>query len=75
MNKKAEGPIGFIFTSIVFVILWAVFFGPWLVDVGRNAIEVDGLTGIAAFFYANLNLAVFIGFILGIMAYMYFTGE
>lgn len=74
MNKKAQGgPIAFILGVIVFIILWAVFIGEWLADVGQDAIINGGLTGIEAFFYGNLNLFVFIGLVLGIIGYMYWA--
>ncbi len=75
MNKKAyAGPIAFIFTILVFVFLWLIWIGGWLVDVGKQGIIDGNLTGLEAFFYANLNLWVFIALLLGIMGYMYFAG-
>ena len=73
-NKAQQGPIGFFFIVIVFVILWFTWIGGWLAQVGDTAINQDGLTGIEAFFYANLNLWVFIGLILGILGFLYFGG-
>jgi len=74
MNKKGSGIIGFIFTVIVFCFLWAVWLGNWLVDVGKQAIIDGQLTGFEAFFYANLNMVVFICLVLGIMGFLYFAG-
>jgi hypothetical protein len=74
-NKAQAGPIGFIFFVIVFVILWFVWIGHWLSDVGSQAIIDGSLTGIEAFFYANLNLWVMIGLILGVIGYMYFSAQ
>lgn len=75
MNKKAyAGPIAFIFTVLVFIFMWFIWLGGWLVDVGEQAIIDGQLTGIEAFIYANLNLWVFIGLILGTLGYMYFAG-
>ena len=74
MNKKAQGgPIAFIFFVLVFIVLWFVWIGSWLADVGTQAIIDGGLTGFEAFFYANLNLWVYIGLILGTIGYMWFS--
>ena len=74
MNKKAQqGPIGFIFLVLIFIILWFVWIGGWLSDVGTTALEVDGLTGFEAFFYANLNLWVFLGLVLGTIGFMWWS--
>jgi len=74
MNTKAQsGPIGFVVLVIVFVILWFMWIGGWLVEVGQTAIAENSLIGFNAFVYANLNLVVFLGLMLGIMGYMYFA--
>ena len=73
MGKKAQqGPIAFIFMVVVFLRLWFIWIGGWLGDVGEQAIIDGSLSGVEAFFYANLNLWVSIGLILGIIGYMYF---
>lgn len=75
MNKKAQGgPIAFILLIMVFNILWFVWLGGFISDAGAQAISVGGLTGVEAFFYANLNMVIFIAEILGIMGYLYFIG-
>lgn len=74
MNKKAEGPIGFIFFVILFLINWALWFGEFLTGIGQRAITENNLTGIEAFMWANLNMWVFLVMILGIMAYLYLGG-
>jgi hypothetical protein len=75
MSKKGEtGIIAVIFLVIVFVILWALWLGSWIAQVGQDTITKLSLTGVEAFFFANLNLMVFIGLVLGIMAYMWFGG-
>ena len=74
-HKKAQsGPIGFIFMVIVFIILWFVWIGKWLTEVGQKGIIDGSLAGIEAFFYANLNMWVLLGLILGTIGYMYFFG-
>ncbi len=75
VNKKAQqGPIGYIFLIIVFVAIWFIWIGKWIKDVGQQAIIDGGLTGVEAFFYANLNVVVFIGLLMGILGFMYFMG-
>lgn len=76
MVKKAQqGVIGFIFVIIVIVILWFVWIGSWVRDIGQQAITDGSLTGVEAFFYANLNIAIFIGLILGILGFMYWVNS
>lgn len=75
MNKKAQvGIIGFIFMVLVFIILWFIWIGGWLVSVGQQAIVDGSLTGFEAFFYANLNLFVLVALMLCIIGYTYFAG-
>lgn len=75
MNKKAyAGPIAFIFTLLVVIFMWFIWFGRWMADVGQQGIIDGSLTGLEAFFYANLNLWFFIALILGTIGYMYFAG-
>lgn len=75
MNKKAQaGPIAYIFLILVVIILWFVWIGEWLTQVGENAISSGGLSGIEAFFFANLNVWFFVALILGTIGYMYFVG-
>jgi len=69
MNKKAASPIKLMFTSILFIIFWAVFLGQWLIIIGYNYITVNSSTGVEAFFFANLNFVVLIAFILSIGLY------
>ena len=73
MNKKAQaGPIGFVFLLLVFILMWFMWIGSWIADVGQQAIIDGSLTGLEAFFYANLNVWVWLGLILGTMGYMYY---
>lgn len=75
MNKKGQvGIIGVIFLLIMFIVLWALWLGGWIAEVGQTAISQNGLTGVEAFFFANLNLIIFIGLILGILAFLWFGG-
>ena len=72
INKKASGPIGFIFLYMVFVILWFVWLGGYLAVVGQSVVNNNGMTGVEAFFFSNLNLVILIGTTLEMMGYLYF---
>ena len=75
MNKKGMvGPVGAIFLFIFFLIIWFVWLGSWVNTVGQMAITEGGATGVEAFFYANLNVFIFIAMILGVMGFIYFGG-
>lgn len=74
MNKKGEGPIGFIFLILVFIIIWFVWLGGWVKEWGLSIVQTNGYTGFEAFFYTNLNMTIFIALILGILGYFYFGG-
>ncbi len=75
--KKAQygGPIAYILMVLVFIVLWAVWLGPWLVTVGQQAIIDGPLVGFEAFFYANLNLWVMLGLILGTLGWFYWSAQ
>ena len=66
MNKRAASPIKMIFTSLLFIIFWAMFLGNWLITIGYNYITTNSSTGVEALFMANLNFIVLIAFILSI---------
>ena len=76
MSKKAQaGPVGFLFLVIVFIVIWALWLGKWLNDTGEIIIASSGATGFEAFFWANLNMWVMIGLILGMIGFFYFGGR
>ena len=75
MNKKAQlGVLAVIFGIIIFVILWALFFGSWVNTWAQQAIAVNSLTGVEAFLLANMNLWIGIGVIIGSVSALYFGG-
>ena len=74
-NKRGVGPIGAIMLFIVFVIMWFVWLGKWVAGVGARAVTENGLTGIEAFAFDNLNLCIMVFMVLGMMAWMYFGGQ
>jgi len=75
-NKRAEvGPIGAIMLFMVFLIIWFVWLGGWVGSVGATAVSENGLTGVEAFFFENLNFIITLIMILGMLAWSYFGGD
>lgn len=73
MNKKAQsGMIAVIFLLIIFIINWAIWLGKVIADYGTTIVQEQGITGIEAFAFENLNLIIFFALMLGAMAYFYF---
>lgn len=71
MNGKAEvGVIGFIFLFIVFAIIWFMWLGGWVAEVGAQVVATNHLTGVEAFFLTNLNMVIMFAAVLGVMGYM-----
>jgi hypothetical protein len=75
MNKKGVGAIGAIMLFVVFIVMWFVWLGGFVADIGSSVVESNNLTGIEGFFFANLNLTVFICLILGMVGWFYFGGS
>lgn len=76
MKRKGQaGAIGVIFLLIVFIVNWLIWLAPIISDVGQDVIKNNNLTGIEAFFFANLNLVIFFALLLGVMAYLYLGGR
>lgn len=76
MNNKAQvGIVGVILLFLVFFIIWLAVLAPWITEMGQLSIQNGQLSGVEAFFVANLNLFIFIAAILGLMGWMYFGGS
>jgi len=76
-NHKGQAiPIlGIIFGLMIFIVLWAMFFGEQISYWSNNMIDLNNLTGAEAFFMSYMNLWVLIGVILGSLSAMYFGSE
>ena len=76
MNKKAEGlgPLGAILLFLIFIVVWFVWLGSWLAQVGQLVIELAALSGFYAFFFSNLNFMILVVLMLAMLGYMYFGG-
>ena len=72
MNKKGNTYVLF-FWILTFIPFWVWVFGPIFSEWGKRAIIENGMVGIEAFLYGNLNLAVFF-FLLLVMFGVGFTG-
>jgi hypothetical protein len=76
MNNSGQiGLINLVFGLIAFFILWVLFLGEWLNEWALKAITDNSLTGIEAFLLNYINLWVFIGLFIGVMAYVYIGGS
>lgn len=76
MNNKAQvGPIGAVMLFFVFLIMWFIWLGEWISEVGQIAMQEFGSTGVEGFFFSNLNFVIFICMVLGILGWMYFGGS
>jgi len=71
-SNKGEGIVWVVFSLVLFLVMWFVFLADWIKEVGRQAINNGGFTGIEAFAYGQLNFIIFIIVILFIMGYAYF---
>lgn len=60
---------------IVFIVMWFVWLGGFMSDIGTSVVSENGFTGFEAFFFNNLNITVFICLILGMLGWFYFGGS
>ena len=65
MNNKAQTGIAtYLGIVFVFVIIWAFGLGAFISYWGAQAVSVNSLSGIEAFFFSNLNLVIFFALII-----------
>jgi len=74
-TKKGVGIIGAIMLFMVFIVMWFVWLGGWVAYVGHQAVVDNGLTGVEAFAFDNLNLSIMLVLILAMMGWAYFGGQ
>lgn len=74
VNKKSQ-IVAFLVIVVMFIIIWALVLGKFLSYAGQVAVESNSLTGVEAFVLLNLNLFVFIGLVIGLLAYGFFGGN
>jgi len=76
MNKKGQLAIlGVIFSLLIFVILWAMFFGSWVNFWAQQLVTVNELTGVEAFLVLNMNLWIGVGVLIGTITTVYLGGN
>jgi len=75
MNKKGIGPIGAVFLFLVFLVIWFIWLGGWVNQIGTAVVTKHSFTGIEGFFFSNLNFVILICMLLGMMGWMYFSSE
>jgi hypothetical protein len=62
LNRKGN-LLGFGTWIIMFICVWAFWLGSFMQEWGLKNVTDNGLTGIEAMFYMNLNLWIFFGLI------------
>lgn len=76
INKKGQaGLLAFVFALIIFVIIWAIWFGKYLNETIAANIAANGITGIEAFLLVNMNLWIFLGLVISVAFAAYFGGQ
>ena len=75
MSDVPSGPVGFILTIFILIVMWFLWLGKFINDAGAMAIANGQLDGIWAFFAANINVVFFCALLLGVMGYLYFGGS
>lgn len=70
MNKKAQGPIGYVFTIIFGIIVFAMI-GGQVMGLFSLAVTIGNLTGLLLFIMSNFAIWIFIGIALGVILYFW----
>ena len=75
-SKKGQaGLLGVVFGLIMFFILWSLFLASWVRTAAEDMIVNNSLTGLEAFLIANINLWIFSGILIGVLAVAYIGGR
>ena len=76
MNKKAQvAPLAAIILYLMFLLIWFLWLGNYINQVGGAVVETNNMVGVEAFFFSNLNIVVLIGMTLGMMTIIYIGGR
>ena len=62
--KAQQGILALIFSVIVTVILTSLLFSKWLTQYSQELINNNNLVGLEAFLVANVNIWLFIAFLI-----------
>ena len=74
-KKGQEGPIALVLLMVIFLVMWFIWLGPFVADVGRRAVIDNNLSGVEAFFYNNINVFIILAIIMAIIGWGYLTSE
>jgi hypothetical protein len=75
ISNKKGGILNTMFMFIMLFLVWTFWLGSFLADWGEQAIADTGITGLEAFFYANLNLWFGLLFVASLFSAFYFGGN
>lgn len=76
LNHKAQiWQVTALFGIFVFVVLWFGGLGGFLGELGQSVIATNNMTGIEAFFVANLNIWIFICIVLSLIVISIIGGQ
>jgi len=72
MNKKGQlGLIKATILLIIFVLVWALWLGKFIADYVSDFLSKNYVTGVEAFFWANMNLWIFVFVIIATLLLVY----
>ena len=74
-SKRGAGFIGSIFLFIFFLLIYFLWLGSYLGELGAQIVADNSYSGTEAFFYSNLNLLVFVCFCLGLLGFWALGGS
>jgi hypothetical protein len=75
-NKKAQlGIVSLIIGLVMFLLIWFIWLSKFINECGQAAIDNNGLTGLEAFFFSNLNLVIALCLFLALFAWATFGGQ
>lgn len=75
LKSKRGNAFYVLFLVVLFAIFWSMTIGEMIAGWGQRAIVTNSMVGLEAFFYANINLFIYIFLFLGILAATYGGGQ